>query len=207
MTPTTPVPPARTVPARALLAFALLALALPAAAAPAAAQGRRTRPSVSLEAGGVYAAYRGSDFELLNAGPGFDAQANIGVNNFSIGGGYLRTTHDVAGSDNDAVMSGFYVEPRLALDINWGNFTPYLLGRVARIDSSTDDLAATGTSLGGGVGLLMWIAPGTQINSSVAYSATRLTADSGAHTTGDGLTLRLGISLFGTGWGRDEYAP
>jgi hypothetical protein len=204
MTPTTPVPPAR-----ALSGFPLLTLlaAIALTAVPAAAQGRRTRPSISLEAGGVYAAYRGSDFELLNAGPGFDAQANIGVNNFSIGGGYLRTTHDVAGSDNDAVMSGFYVEPRLALDINWGNFTPYLLGRVARIDSSTDDLAATGTSLGGGVGLLMWIAPGTQINSSVAYSATRLTADSGAHTTGDGLTLRLGISLFGTGWGRDEYAP
>jgi hypothetical protein len=204
MTPTTPVPPAR-----ALRGFPLLTLlaAIALTAAPAAAQGRRTRPSISLEAGGVYAAYRGSDFELLNAGPGFDAQANIGVNNFSIGGGYLRTTHDVAGSDNDAVMSGFYVEPRLALDINWGNFTPYLLGRVARIESSTDDLAATGTSLGGGVGLLMWIAPGTQINSSVAYSATRLTADSGAHTTGDGLTLRLGISLFGTGWGRDEYAP
>jgi hypothetical protein len=204
MTPTTPVPPAR-----ALRGFPLLTLlaAIALTAVPAAAQGRRTRPSISLEAGGVYAAYRGSDFELLNAGPGFDAQANIGVNNFSIGGGYLRTTHDVAGSDNDAVMSGFYVEPRLALDINWGNFTPYLLGRVARIDSSTDDLAATGTSLGGGVGLLMWIAPGTQINSSVAYSATRLTADSGAHTTGDGLTLRLGISLFGTGWGRDEYAP
>jgi hypothetical protein len=204
MTPTTPVPPAR-----ALRGFPLLTLlaAIALTAVPAAAQGRRTRPSISLEAGGVYAAYRGSDFELLNAGPGFDAQANIGVNNFSIGGGYLRTTHDVAGSDNDAVMSGFYVEPRLALDINWGNFTPYLLGRVARIESSTDDLAATGTSLGGGVGLLMWIAPGTQINSSVAYSATRLTADSGAHTTGDGLTLRLGISLFGTGWGRDEYAP
>ena len=204
MTPTTPVPPAR-----ALRGFPLLTLlaAIALTAVPAAAQGRRTRPSISLEAGGVYAAYRGSDFELLNAGPGFDAQANIGVNNFSIGGGYLRTTHDVAGSDNDAVMSGFYVEPRLALDINWGNFTPYLLGRVARIDSSTDDLVATGTSLGGGVGLLMWIAPGTQINSSVAYSATRLTADSGAHTTGDGLTLRLGISLFGTGWGRDEYAP
>lgn len=204
MTPTTPVPPAR-----ALRGFPLLTLlaAIALTAVPAAAQGRRTRPSISLEAGGVYAAYRGSDFELLNAGPGFDAQANIGVNNFSIGGGYLRTTHDVAGSDNDAVMSGFYVEPRLALDINWGNFTPYLLGRVARIESSTDDLVATGTSLGGGVGLLMWIAPGTQINSSVAYSATRLTADSGAHTTGDGLTLRLGISLFGTGWGRDEYAP
>jgi hypothetical protein len=204
MTPTTPVPPAR-----ALRGFPLLTLlaAIALTAVPAAAQGRRTRPSISLEAGGVYAAYRGSDFELLNAGPGFDAQANIGVNNFSIGGGYLRTTHDVAGSDNDAVMSGFYVEPRLALDINWGNFTPYLLGRVARIESSTDDLAATGTSLGGGVGLLMWIAPGTQINSSVAYSATRLTADSGAHTTGDGLTLCLGISLFGTGWGRDEYAP
>lgn len=204
MTPTTPVPPAR-----ALRGFPLLTLlaAIALTAVPAAAQGRRTRPSISLEAGGVYAAYRGSDFELLNAGPGFDAQANIGVNNFSIGGGYLRTTHDVAGSDNNAVMSGFYVEPRLALDINWGNFTPYLLGRVARIESSTDDLVATGTSLGGGVGLLMWIAPGTQINSSVAYSATRLTADSGAHTTGDGLTLRLGISLFGTGWGRDEYAP
>ena len=204
MTPTTPVPPAR-----ALRGFPLLTLlaAIALTAVPAAAQGRRTRPSISLEAGGVYAAYRGSDFELLNAGPGFDAQANIGVNNFSIGGGYLRTTHDVAGSDKAAVMSGFYVEPRLALDINWGNFTPYLLGRVARIESSTDDLVATGTSLGGGVGLLMWIAPGTQINTSVAYSAARLTADSGARTTGDGLTLRLGISLFGTGWGRDEYAP
>lgn len=203
MTPATLVSSPRPRPARLLLTLALLA----AAAAPLAAQGRRTAPTLSLEGGGVYAAYRGGDFRVINDGPGFDVQANLGVSMLSIGGGYLRTSHDVAGSDEDAVLSGVFFEPRLALPIGYGNFTPYLLGRITRLESSIEGREATGTAFGGGLGLLVWVAPGAQLNGSAAYSATRLTADGGARTTGNGLTLRLGISLGGTGWGRDEYAP
>ena len=196
MTPTTP---------RARLSLPLLLLA--ALALPAGAQGRRTAPTVSLEVGGVYAAYRGGDFGVLNDGPGFDAQANLGVGLLSVGGGYVRTTHDVAGSDEDATMSGVFVEPRLAQPLAYGNVTPYLLGRVARMESPIDGRDATGTAFGGGLGLLLWVAPGVQVNGSAAYSATRLTADAGGRTTGNGLTLRLGLSLGGTGWGRDDFAP
>jgi hypothetical protein len=189
--------------------IACATLLLAAAALPAAAQ-RRSTPTLSLEGGGVYAAYRGDGFRNTNDGPGFAVQGNLGVSLFALGVGYVRTEHDVAGSDDDAVVSGVFVEPRLALPIAYGNFTPYLLGRVAWLDQTVGTGAgrveSTATALGGGAGLLLWIAPGVQINTSATYYGMRLTGDEDdagrERRGGSGVDLRLGLSLGATGWGQ-----
>jgi hypothetical protein len=188
----------------------MCAALLTAIAAASAAAQRRSTPTLSVEGGGVYAAYRGDGFHDTNDGPGFDVQGNLGVSLFSVGVGYMRTAHDVAGSGDDLVVKGVFVEPRLALPIAYGNFTPYLLGRVMRIErtmgSGAGRAESTGTGLGGGAGLLLWVARGVQVNTSAAYYGMRLTGGGGAagdqRTSGSGVTLRLGLSLGATGWGQ-----
>jgi len=190
-----------------LLALATLVASATTATAQPSAQ-RRSSPTFSIEAGGVYAGYRGGSFRNTNDGGGFDAQANLGVSLFSLGAGYVRTTHDVDGTSENAVVSGIFVEPRLALPIAYGNFTPYVLGRVMRVErqlgSGATAVESTGTALGGGLGLLVWLAPGVQLNTSAAYYGMRLTGEpSGGRNTGTGVTLRVGLSLGPTGWGQN----
>jgi hypothetical protein len=184
-----------------------VAIALAVSAVPAAAQ-RRSTPTFSVEGGGVYASYHGDGFRDANDGPGFYVQGNLGVSLLSVGIGYMRTAHDVAGVGDDLVVRGLFVEPRLALPIAYGNFTPYLMGRVTRMEralgSDGGDAESTGTALGGGAGLLVWVAPGVQVNTSAAYDGMRLTSGTAGdrRTSGSGLTLRLGLSLGATGWGQ-----
>ena len=192
----------------ALSLATLLATTAPRSAFAQASAQRRSAPTLSIEGGGVYAAWRGDGFRNTNDGGGFDAQANLGVGLFSLGAGYARTTHDVAGSTQNAVVSGVFVEPRLALPIAYGNFTPYLLGRVMRVErhlgSGASETNATGTALGGGLGLLVWLAPGVQLNTSAAYYGMRLTGDNNTdRLTGRGATLRVGLSLGASGWGQN----
>ena len=190
-----------------LLALATLVASATTATAQPSAQ-RRSSPTFSIEAGGVYAGYRGGSFRNTNDGGGFDAQANLGVSLFSLGAGYVRTTHDVDGTSENAVVSGIFVEPRLALPIAYGNFTPYLMRRATRMErrlgSGGGEAESTGTALCGGAGLLVWVAPGVQLNTSAAYDGMRLTGGTAGdrRTSGSGLTLRLGLSLGATGWGQ-----
>jgi hypothetical protein len=120
----------------------------------------------------------------------------------------MRTAHDVAGTEDDLVVRGVFVEPRLALPIAYGNFTPYLMRRATRMERRLGpggaEAESTGTALCGGAGLLVWVAPGVQLNTSAAYDGMRLTGGTAGdrRTSGSGLTLRLGLSLGATGWGQ-----
>ena len=196
---------------RSISLGAAAALALAAGAAHAQLA---PRPSLSLEGNVLYTTFQGRDFRDLNDGGGFEAQANIGVGAFSLGGGWLRTTHGITGASEDAVQSGPYVEPRLALPFYYTNFTPYLMGRVARItqrvETATGDVESTGTALGGGLGMLVRLTPGVQLNMGLLYSSLRLGSagtgvrdDARAGSGGDGATLgfRAGLSVGGGGWG------
>jgi hypothetical protein len=192
------------------IALGVMLATVPALARHAQAQG--PLPSISLEGSVLYNTFQGRDFRNVNDGGGFEAQANIGVGAFSLGGGYLRTTHSITGIAEDAVQSGPYLEPRLALPFYYTNFTPYLMGRVARIthrvDTSLGERESTGTSVGGGVGMLVRLTPGVQLNMGLLYSSFRLGRIEQGGTTvtgsgGDGTTLgfRAGLSLGGGGWG------
>ena len=193
---------------------ASIALVAAAAAAPLAAHAqrnvppweRRTAPSFSVEGGGVYASMRGAGVERLEDGFGFEAQGRLGVSALSIGVGYQRSTHRIAGLEalsgttDPAVLSGVFVEPRVALMLGGTNFTPYLSGRVTRLTLRQEQagIDTDGTDVAGGGGLLVWLAPAAQLNLSALYSALRLDESGlapGGRARGNAVTLRAGVTL------------
>jgi hypothetical protein len=212
VTPSSPVRPLPFPRARRVASVALVAGA--AAAAPLAAHAqrnvppweRRTAPTLSVEGGGVYASMRGGDVERLNDGFGFEAQGRVGVSALSIGVGYQRSTHGIAGLQalggptERAVLSGVFVEPRVALELGGTNFTPYLSGRVARLSLSQSqaNIDTDGTEVAGGGGLLVWLAPAAQLNLSALYSGLRFDESGlapGGRATGNAVTLRAGVTI------------
>ena len=193
---------ASTLVARAAL-LALLASSAAAQTAP---------PTFSLEGNVLYNTFQGRDFRDIGDGAGFEALGNLGVGAFSIGAGYLRTTHNLVNVSDDAVLSGPFVEPRLALPFYYRSFTPYVSGRIARLTARFDEpggaVSATGTQLGGGVGMLVAIAPGVRLNMGLTYANLRLRdAEQGGSrlpdtaVDGGNLGFRVGLSLGGAGWG------
>ena len=167
---------------------------------------RRTAPSFSLEGGGLYASMRGSEVDRLDDGFGFEAQARLGVSALSIGVGYQRSTHAIAGfasvggPTERATLSGVFVEPRVELQLGGTNFTPYLGGRVARLAlrQSQANVDVDGTDVAGGGGLLVWLAPAARLNLSAMYSAVRFDASglsANERARGNAVTLRAGVAL------------
>jgi opacity protein-like surface antigen len=110
---------------------------------------------------------------------------------------------------------GVYVEPRFSV-APFRNFTPYLSGRLGFIRRSAPagaQYSAESASLvgyGAGVGTLVWVAPGVQLDVSAMYS--RLSGDAGAGApgaprpfaggTGGAAMLRAGLVLGFDRWGR-----
>src|SRR5205085_11950627 len=106
----------------ALAALTMLAsLGAPAAHAqshPAQPWERRSSAFVALGADGVFSSVRARASDpRIGDGYGFDAHASVGVSALAIGVGYQRTEHDLTGTTEHAVYSGYYVEPRVLLDL------------------------------------------------------------------------------------------
>jgi hypothetical protein len=122
-------------------------------------QYRRERPQLAL----VGSATDGTGFEIMGS---------VGVSVLSLGGGYQRSTHRLGASD--ATVDGIFFEPRVALPLAARNFTPFVYGRVSRLDRSVNgeigSLETRGTGLGAGVGTYLWLAPNLQLSTSVGWS-------------------------------------
>lgn len=169
-------------------------------------------PAFSIEGNVLYNTFPGRAFRDVGDGAGFEALGTVGVGAFALGAGYVRTTHNLVTASEDAVLSGPFVETRLALPFYYRSFTPYLSGRVARLTQKVTvgdgSRTATGTQLGGGLGMLVRLAPGVRLNMGATYANLRLrdaeqdgarVPDSGAD--GGNLGLRAGISIGAGGWG------
>ena len=195
--------------------FAVTAVAILASAAPVMAQHRQA-PMFTIEGGANYQALRGNIFSDLDDGRGAEAQITVGISNLSVSGGYQRSWHGVAGTGvagagaRQAVLSGFYVEPRLALPFAASNFTPYLYGRgglLERAETIKDkEFTSTATQIGGGVGSLIYLAKGVQLNLGGGYqflrAGRRISDDTRAK--GGAFVMRAGLTLGGnSGWARD----
>jgi hypothetical protein len=196
-------------------ALALVALAAPAAGAQDRLEQpweRRARPSLSVEGAGLYSAINAGGGGALGDGFGFDVQGNVGVSAFSLGVGYQRATQSIDGVSRRAVYDGVYLEPRLALPLGYGSFTPYLAGRVGRVRLTTPDAVSgggTGTWIGGGGGVLVSVAPGVQLNLAGMWARVNLSdRDDVAldgrlvEGAGNGVLLRAGVVLGFDRWGR-----
>ena len=187
----------------------IAAVAACASAAPVMAQ-QRQAPLFTVEGGANYQALRGNVFGDLNDGRGAEAQITMGVSNLSVSGGYQRSWHRVFGTEQDATLSGFYLEPRLALPFAASNFTPYLYGRGGILEREETvqggQVTSKVTQMGGGVGTLVYLSRGMQLNLGAGYqflrAGTRISDDTRA--SGGSFVLRAGLSLGGnSGWARD----
>jgi hypothetical protein len=188
--------------------FALASAAL-LIAAPLMAQ-QRQAPTFSIEGGANYQAFRGDVYKDLSDGRGAEATFTLGISNLAISGGFQRSWHDVtASAGRRATVSGFFVEPRLALPIAASNFTPYLYGRGGLLEReetiSSALVKSTATQLGGGLGSMIYLAKGIQLNVAGGYQflrAGKRIAD-GTRPEGGGYMVRAGLSLGSSGWARD----
>jgi len=189
--------------------LAFTAVALLASAAPLVAQ-QRQAAIFSVEGGATYNALRGDVYSDLGDGRGADAALTVGISNFSLTGGYQRSWHRVMGTERDATLSGFYIEPRLALPFAASNFTPYLYGRGGVLERAEtvggSQVTSTASQLGGGVGSLIDLARGVQLNVGGGYQylrAGRRIADD-TRANGGAFMMRAGLSIGGSsGWARD----
>jgi Outer membrane protein beta-barrel domain len=181
--------------------LAVAALAVTVAAVPAAAQ--YASPHFSIEGNALYGTMSGHAVSDLGDAVGFDVQARLGVQAFSIGGGYLRTQQSVSNSPSDVRLSGPFVEPRINLPFYYSSFTPYITGRLARL-TQRDDQGSTGltaTSVGGGLGMLVRIAPAVHLNLAGTYQSLRYKYDdvglinSDSRFNGNSVDLRAGLAL------------
>ena len=174
-------------------------------------QYRRDRAQFALEAAGSLAQLRGEALGSATDGTGFDVLASVGVSVLSLGGGYQRVSHRVGGSD--ATVQGVFFEPRVALPLAARNFTPFVYGRVSRLErrtvAATGNDLASGTGLGAGVGTYVWLAPNIQLNTTVGWQELRFGDGDNAvgapivgRTTGNAWNVRAGLTLGFDRWGR-----
>jgi Outer membrane protein beta-barrel domain len=189
--------------------FALASVALLTSAAPVLAQHRQA-PLFTIEGNANYQALRGNLFGDLNDGRGAEAQLTVGISNLAISAGYQRSWHDVVGTERQATLSGFYIEPRLALPFAASNFTPYMYGRGGLLRRAEtvqgDEFTSDVTQLGGGVGSMIYLAKGVHLNIAGGYQylrAGKKIADD-TRANGGAYVMRAGLSLGGSsGWARD----
>lgn len=180
-------------------------------------QHRRERPSFSIDAGGLFSSLRGNALGNVGDGTGFDVMGSIGANVFSLGIGYQRTWHSRPGNEDDVIIDGGFIEPRVALPFATGNFTPYVLGRASRLtrrppDSGvgSDEPTVNGTALGLGAGTLFWLASNVQLNTAIMWQDLRFDRAQGLTTpvgsvsraTGSQWALRAGLTIGFDEWGR-----
>jgi hypothetical protein len=159
---------------------------------------RRQDVYFSAFASGLYSGIERGTVE--RDGFGFDGGVALGVGAFSLGTGYQRTFHGRNGMRTTETLEGIFVEPRVAMLLGYGAFTPYVAGRVVRIgelfDESDNGSSRSGVQFGGGAGLLVDVTSRLSIDLGAMYTGLRLDRDgvSGDRRTANGVLLRVGLS-------------
>jgi hypothetical protein len=166
-------------------------------------QHRRTSPQFGLDAGGLFT--RGSSSTTGDAA-GLEVMGSVGSGLFSVGGGFQRNAvRAIAPADRRSdVLDGFFVEPRLALPLAVGNFTPYVFGRFGWLTNRLEGtnsarLNESASQVGGGLGTLIWLAPQLQLNTALVALDTRAPR---SLLDGRSLGLRVGATVGLDRWGR-----
>lgn len=177
---------------------------------------RRERPMFALDGGGLFTTLRGNALGNIGDGTGFDVMGSIGTGIFSVGGGYQRTFHSRPNNNDDVTVDGGFIEPRLALPIARGNFTPYALLRAGRLTRrppengvGSTEPTVKGTALGLGAGTLFWLASNVQLNTSIMWQDLRFDRAEGINVpagnsnraTGSHWALRAGLMIGFDDWG------
>jgi hypothetical protein len=191
-----------------------LALILLASIAGVSSLDAQVSPKFGAEVGALYATVNGDDFEGTNAGVGFDVQLRAAFSAFSIGAGFLRTSHDIDEASDNIIISGFFAEPRYSFPTT-SSTSLFLTGKLGRVKQSLEtdipdygsgEFESSGFLFGGGGGVEFAMSPAVRLNVSALFSQVSFddvefegeTID-GTDSSGSSVMLRAGISfLFGT---------
>jgi hypothetical protein len=137
----------------------------------------QTADPYSLQASGLFTQLGGKAYEGLDPGGGVELQLRCRVgacgylwgvlapgkeiegSAWSIGVGYQLTYHQLSKFQGNELLSGAFIEPRYAIDINSDNVFPYLSTRVTwlrqSLTSGTVSGSASGMTAGLGGGVLL----------------------------------------------------
>jgi opacity protein-like surface antigen len=126
-------------------------------------------------------------------GAGFEAQLRYTpASAWSLGGGLQYTSH--ASGPDELNLTGFFLEPRYALDVGSDRFAPYLAGRVAVLSQQSTlqitptfratEVSSSGTAFGGGAGLIIRSTDRINLDFGVAMVSQSL----GSTTASNGTT-------------------
>ena len=211
-----------------------LAAALPNAVRPAAARAqaapgdtgtsaspvppweRRSAARPFVGGAGLYQAARGASGARVQDGGGFDAFVGVHVSSLALAAGYQRSSHGLPGAGTGRVTDqGLFVEPRVSV-APFRNFSPYLAARLSFVRRSVPagaQFAGETRSLvgyGAGVGTLVWLAPGVQLDAAALYTglsggdqaASAVVPAAFRGGTGSAPALRLGVVVGLDRWGR-----
>ena len=132
--------------------------------------------SFSFSGGGLYASLSGSDFQGTNAGIGPELQFRYhAASGFSIGGGVQYTSHDVDGISENYGVTGFFVEPRYAFQVQSSSIHPYLGARLALLNqkievSGIGKVTGSGTAFGASGGILLRLASAARLDIGVTWA-------------------------------------
>jgi len=167
--------------------------------------------SFSLGGGGVYASLNGSDFDGFGSGLGVDAQfryhARGGV---SIGGGVQYTSHDITGVDPNLGVRAFFADVRYSFErASSPSITPYIGARAALahygVSQGGNSATANGTAFGPAGGMLIRLAPTTQLDVGLVWYSVHFgnfsangVEQADTKSSGSSLALRAGV-VFGFG--------
>lgn len=140
-----------------------------------AALSAQSRQLVSVQASGLLTSLHGDAFDLLRIGTGLGGEFQLRLNPgpFSLGAGFQITSHSSTsqGLANSMTLTGFFFEPRYAIPIASRIVRPYVAGRLALLQQTTDledvtqtyHVKATSTAFGGGAGFV------ARLNNNVSF--------------------------------------
>ena len=177
---------------------------------------RRSGVGLALGGAGLYQSGRGATGQRLQDGGGFDAYGSVVVSALALNVGVQRSEHRLPGAATGRLTDqGVFFEPRISV-APFRNFTPYVAGRLAfvrRTVPASARFAAERRSLtgfGAGIGTLVSVAPGVQLDFSTMYSRLSGGDDLGSTGvpgpflggTGGATMLRAGVVVGFDRWGR-----
>jgi hypothetical protein len=105
---------------------------------------------------------------IADLGTGVEMQARYSPSAFSIGVGYQATiSTSISLGDFVKSTSGYFLEPRYAVDIKSDKYAPYISGRVAVLHQDGGS-GTQYTEFGAGAGLLVRVTPTVNLDFALA---------------------------------------
>lgn len=159
----------------------------------------------SLQGSALYVGLSGDAYEGLGGGIGAEGQLRYNFEKgWSLGGGLQFSTHSfdegLSGADN-LTLFGVFAEPRKVITTSSTRAFPYISARLAFLRQGTEvagtSVSTTGLQINGGGGVLINVAPNTNLDLGMTLGAVSFGEYSTGIEAGSGtnFVLRAGISI------------